>query len=1202
MRLFERAVSKVKILFLSLIVIGCAPLLQSEAEEGEKKFSDIAEITDISLHYTDDSGEPEPEAIRKGMPVEKNELLALRYTYKIPADQLDSVAADTAYYLEISPHLVLPENVCSILTAKTEDGDVDFGKICADGRRAWITFDAKKDGPGTVLSGIGELEGTYFYLQCRRAENPPDGEGPAEGKPSLYAVKFENGKELILSYAELEQVEAQAAIVKKGRQQDKTIVWTIAYTPWQNPDPAAAEGLTADTPFELRDAIDGTVQDYVEGSIKIEGVPVTEYRERGLIPEDAESYAIVEKSGDSTVLSIGGRKLCAGTASVGDPAKPLHITYETALQEELFLPVSKTAGDLKVSNRAVLFAKKDGVFNEMKISGSCEAVVKRPEWIKKEGKTTRHLDGTGSTTDWTVTFSPNGFVFAEENELTLHDRLPEGSSLVSGSVQTDGGGVLREEAENNGFTVSSMVTAGGDITVKYQTKVPEDMYDNGRDLGENTAWFTFRYGENDYETPPAKTPVGSGDGSGRPGTATLVKENGGYRAKDRSIVWTVKINPHSVYLKSGTFTDDLGKTGGNCGIAGHTGGLELAGKGVDDIEVLLGDQPISDLERNLVNLKYEGRVLTVSVGEIGARKLTLIYRTTVCDPCVFANNTVGEPFVNRISTTDMVVGSNSSEKRESSAQSTADVSATVLTKKAPVYDYASGIMKWTVEVDEAELPMTDVVLTDTLPAGLSFVDKSFRTDPEIPGAHLTVEGDRLIMDLGKVTAKTLVMFDTKADPETVGFNSDGNVKIENTVSMCGSADGIDFVEVSHSVEQDFINHGLVKSGKVDNRREWVEYEVLINPFGLPLPEECALVDTLDKRLQLDEDTLLFYEAEVFGESDGIQSPEYTKTGDGQPLKIMDFDPETNSFTVRLPVGEKSKDAYLLTYRADIVERQADGYENSIRFEGGDVRLGDMKKNSVLVSGGGGGGGGIASRRAELTITHTDSKTKHPLAGVTFTLYRWDEKSGKRGLAVAQRVTDAFGKASFQVKPGVTYELVETRGISGYEDSPGCELLPEGVTEGGEGFLFLAKAAGIQQELYLTSEAKEPVGPEKPDNSGGTGDGGTGSSGIAGGGNSGDTENRGDTGSTGGGGSAVPGGGEETVGADTALSGKTPGNMPAAEEELRLWDKGHDSSGKTVKGPETGDITPEPKGDVLLTALTLAAAALLLFVEKKRSAP
>lgn len=1223
MGLFEIHKLKIWVILLCMVLSVRAISLPVRAEE-EKRLSDIVEFTDIALWYTDEGGALEKAVEDRGL-IEKDAKLALRYTYKIPEGKTESIEADTAYYLEVSPHLALPDlGGGSPLTVKTDEGSVEFGKICADGTRAWITFTAKEDGSGTVLSDIGELSGAFFYLQCSRAEEPPENASLVEGEENLYALKYENNKELLFGYAENELSEAKAKIVKNGSQKERFIVWTIRYTPWQNP--AEDAGVTPDTPFELRDTIDGALHSYVAGSVEIAGLSVAEYTSRDEIPADAESYVVVEEMESGAVLSIGGKKLCAGKAPVGKPAEPLEITYTTVLREELFLPGA--AGVSKVSNTAELFAGEDGMFHSLGINGKYELIPKSPVWIEKKGTTTRHADGTGSATDWTITFFTNGFDFTKDNALTLHDQLPEGSTLTENSLRVDGVSVPVEKTENNGFTVSSIETAKQSVSVSYQTTVPEEMYDSGTDLGENTAWFTFRYQNANYETPKARTPVGSGDGSGKPGTAVVVKENSGYQAESRCVEWTVKINPHRAYLQGATFTDDLGSTGGICSIDGHAGGLELAGNGMDDITVLLDDVPIADSDRDLVSLEYAGQVLTVTVGKIGARTVTLKYTTKVCDPCVFANNTGKETFVNRISTADMIIGANSTEKRSASAQSTVDVSAAVLSKRAPVYDYAAGTMKWTVEIDGAGLSMKDVVLTDALPAGLTYVDGTFQTDPVLPDARLTATGQNLTMDLGEVREKTLVMFETKVDPEKAGFNSDENVVMENTAFMKGEADGVEFAEVSHRVEHSFVNHGLLKRSKTDHVNEWIDYEVLINPFGLSLPQTPTLVDTLDRRLQLDEDTLRFYEASVTGTSGNAdQRPDYTKTGEGLPLEIADYDPETNSFTVRLPIAEKSKNAYVLAYRADIIERQAGSYGNSVRFEGGSVRLGGVKQNSAPVSGGGGGGGGVASRRVSITVTQTDSSTKLPLVGVTYTLYQWDEKNGRRGMAVARGTTDVQGKVSFKVKPGMTYELVETEGISGYDAVPEWENLPEGVIKGTDGFLISAEAAGQEKKLELTKKVSEPVDPEVPGDSGDSGDSGDGNhtdnSGSNGEednmGNSGSGEDSDHTGGTMGDGDAVdtgnndhPDGGENNAGgtgSGVADSKEVKNGQDALENPAEdmlstgmntgLTDQDDSDSGRKVESPKTGDDAVWLWRSALFSGIVLAVMAAHLYRMKKR---
>lgn len=1053
------------LLLCLVMVMSFCPTLARAADAGEK-LSGIVTFESITLHYAGSDGKPEGDAISDGVLLKHDNNLALRYTYTITEDQCNQITAGTNYYLEVSPHLVLPIlDSGSPLTVVETEGEPGrkFGSIYADGNRAWVIFDANSDGNGTVLSEYGELQGAFFFLNCSRAGQPPDSEPPLEGYSNLYGMKFENNEQITFGYAENEPISARAQISKTGGLQDKTITWSIDYTPWQNPSDGDPVG--PDTPFELWDTIDTSLHSYIEGSIEIDGQTVAAYTSRDEVQGSEEMYAIAETpaAGGNTTLTFGGTRFNAGEATQGDPATPLKISYQTAINDELLLPGSR--GGESITNTADIFAGENGVFNSLNISSSSSVTIPQPNWLTKTGKTTRE-PGNGSVTEWEVTFSPNGFSFEDSNNLTLHDQLPSGSTLVADSVKVEGTEVTAVAGENNTFTISPIITDNRPVTITYQSRVPEEMYDDGTNLGSNIAWFTFQYGGQDYTTPQAKKDVGSGDGSGTPSTATLVKTNTGYDRANRTIGWTVKINPHQAYLKSGTFTDSL-KIGDPCGVAGHTSGLELVGS-VNGIHVLVDGSTPTDT--NLITLEYNDQQITVHVGETGAKTITLTYTTKICDPCIFANNTSKATFKNTISTNDMVIGSQATTGRSASADSTATVSATVLEKKAPVYDYASGRMKWTVEVDGAGLPMADVVLTDTLPDGLTYVENSLATAPEILSAFANMKDQMLTINLGTVVEKTTVTFDTKVNSEILGFNSDKPVVVQNTIHMRGSADGVEFAEVSHSVQQNFSNHGLVKSSAVNNQQEFIQYEVLINPFGLPLPEKPSLVDTLDKRLQLDTDTLLFYKATLTGTTatNKDQKPGYTKDGPGQPLKVTGFNPDTNSFTTQLPIDANDRGAYVLTYTADILDHQAGGYSNSVRFDGGSVLLGGNKNNSASV--GGGGGGGVAARKATITIVKTDSETQAPLSGVSFLLYQWDSASAARGLPFAKGETDAQGKLSFRVKPEASYELVETQSLPGYGSAFGWESLPGGVTKIEDGLLVTAGAAKSEFKLTLTNEA------------------------------------------------------------------------------------------------------------------------------------
>lgn len=1042
-------------------------------------FSDIVEFQSIALHYTDVYGKPEENPIGDYEMLEEDKQLALRYTYKFTGEQCKEIKADTKYYLVISPHLVLPHlESGSPLAVETEDGKKEqFGTIYADGSDAWVMFTRKEDGSGTVLSDYadsGGLEDVYFYLNCSRSGKPPLGEDPIDGNNNLYAMKFENGTEIKFGYAEYEPVTEKAQMEKSGSLADNMVTWHIEYTPWQNP--SAADGVSMDSSFELRDRIDGSLHLYVDGSARIEGKEVTAYASRDLIPSDSppETYMLIEQDGADTVLVFGGTKFDAGKATGINPAKPLEITYKTSVDKELLLP--DKGGNKKITNTARLFAGDDKAFNQLDVVTQSTVEIPEPKWIKKTGETERHTDGTGATTDWAIEFYPNGFSFDSSYKLTLHDQIPDGSKLVESSVKVDGKTAAVTMDSDNGFIISPIVTTDGrPVTVTYQTRIPESMYDEGINLGSNAAWFTFRYQDTEYTTPEAVTPVGSGGGSDGPDTAPLVKTNGGYHASDRTIAWTVRINPHKAYLKGGTFVDELGAASSACNISGHDSGLQLVG----DISVLVNDKTPDITDQGLISVSYDHdkRLIEIDVQEIGAKSITLNYTTKVCDPCVFANNTKLVNFINQISTDNLLIGRKAVIGRSASADSTCPVSAAVLDKWPPVYDYENGTMKWTIEVDKAELPMKDVVLKDVLPAGLAYVDKSL-TVSDNPDAEASISGQELTIRLGTVNKKTTVTFKTQVDPERLGFGKDGSVVVENNIRMNGSADGIIFPEVSSGVEYRFANHGLVKSAsRVDTRDGMIQYDVLINPFHLSLPGDPKIVDTLDKGLQLDTDTLRFYKASVSGNTgDAGQKPTYVTDGEGQILGAADYDPATNSYTVQLPIQAGSRDAYVLTYTADIIDLQSRNYGNSVCFEGGSVSLGGSKDNSVSVGGGGGGGGGVASRKAKITVVKTDADSQTSLAGVTFTLYQWDSVKGVRGLPFAQGITDTQGIISFFVKPGVKYELVESKSAPGYSSLFQWKQLPSGVTETDSGLLLTAGAAKSELRLELTNEAYTPTLP------------------------------------------------------------------------------------------------------------------------------
>nr|WP_302168073.1 hypothetical protein [uncultured Schaedlerella sp.] len=111
-------------IFLCLAMLLCISPMPAAAADGDggQKLSEIATFGHIGLHYAGENRQAGAE-IQDNTLIEKGTQLMLYYTYDIPADKIGIVQADTKYYLEVSPHLVLShlENGSS-LTIETGSG------------------------------------------------------------------------------------------------------------------------------------------------------------------------------------------------------------------------------------------------------------------------------------------------------------------------------------------------------------------------------------------------------------------------------------------------------------------------------------------------------------------------------------------------------------------------------------------------------------------------------------------------------------------------------------------------------------------------------------------------------------------------------------------------------------------------------------------------------------------------------------------------------------------------------------------------------------------------------------------------------------------------------------------------------------------------------------------------------------------------
>ena len=1077
------------LLLCGVLLCSLLPLSAFAADGG--KLEDIAEITQVDL-YEGTTPDAKKKVTGENYLIKNASQMLLYYGFDIINDQA-AIKADTPYAVPIPKGLKITGTGIEDLELKYEDGTTSpFATLNWDTSGASLTFAQK-----FIDSSDHEVTGTHFYFGCEfiKAEA-----SPVTGVNNRYKIELTSTSTVTVGL-DADEIREQAAKLEKTVTQDSVnpnlLNWTITYTPYKN---------TEKTGFEIRDTLgEGMSPAFLDDDGNVASGKVTVERDGAEISGAAIAYDSATRT--LTISDMGEDNT--------NWDKPITITYQTNIDTALSLPTpnskAATSQGGKLTNRAVLWGMESagGELKSLDIKGTATYTLDKTTYLSKK---VEKVGDDGRLLRWTVTVD-RGAILAGTT-ITLTDKLPDSLELVTadsapakqptlnGNPQS-----LTVDATTKSFSLmlndSSFVS--GKAILVYDTKVKEAFYETGGNLGTNTAELDFTIDSKKYY--PTVT-VGVGKGAGV-STAPLTKVNQGFDGKKegylrsaRSSQWTVTINPNKAELSNATLTDDFGSIGQDipCQGTGHTSGSslnweEITGYWGGDIRVKFdgkysGEVTIQEADwtgntcsivvgvsggveigtgTSLLTLTENNGKLEFKVGDVGNTSIAITYVTKLNDPCAFAGNITQHKRVANTVTGSMKLGSQELSGLKPNA--TADVSSPILKKETPIYDYASGQIQWKVTVNESGMPLGDVVLTDTLAAGLTYVDGSLQVNGAAPATSVTAAqtGQLLTINLGVISAKTTVTFRTSIDPDTLGFGKATKVSLSNSMEMRGKAFGADFDSVSSDVNQTISNHGLNKSGKLNKDNEQIEYSVTINPFHVPLTD-AFVTDTLPAGLRLDSDTVKLYQATLGGNTgnDGTGAPTAAKGTEVTEGWSFTTNAADNSFTVKLPNGT---DAYVLTYAADILDMTTkQSYSNKIAFNtgAGASIMGGEKQNSVAAGGGGGGGGGVASsKKGSLTLTK-QGENGAPLSGVTFTLYLWDTAAKERGMAFSQGVTDSAGELIFKaLKLGKSYELVETT-PTGYQSGYTLvESLPSGVTKNADGNLVIAPTAAAKQiELTL----------------------------------------------------------------------------------------------------------------------------------------
>jgi pilin isopeptide linkage protein/LPXTG-motif cell wall-anchored protein len=633
---------------------------------------------------------------------------------------------------------------------------------------------------------------------------------------------------------------------------------------------------------------------------------------------------------------------------------------------------------------------------------------------------------------------------------------------------------------------------------------------------ENKAWLNYEW----LEYGGSGT-VGVADGGygaqGVPGvikeaiiTVTVISKSVTYSHQTRAFTWTVTVNPNNIDLAAGTVTDDF--------MNGYNQGQYLA-------QALVAGSLRLAYKRGANGSITEYRTFDVH-GNITDPGMAW-NMTAVTDPSITieVEPDVHQPRINSFSFDIEDIGTNTwvftFQTKPDISKSAGDSYAffgnhahfdgTLKNGGERVtdtdfayhtlhinnvrkyvshfgYDYNRQSVPYDIQVNPNGAKMTNAVLTDILPIGMSY-DKEFGVAicaygwdrkvfiPE-EDVHFNPVTRALVINLrdlvdngGRDMASSgleivghsasnfnqpvgnywpnpgnngvWVIFSAKLDPEAYAeaFYNNSTISIYNEISL-------DFYEAGGLTNKSgcFVhiqNKAMDKGGqRVGNR---VSYSLEINPHGLDIKQsgiDLELIDRLPEGMRLNYGSVRVYEAiaDDFHYPDPRAQPSgsyqltlkkvsdtpiLSSAGHTSGLDWLVYDIVTNVFTVNL--NDLPSMPYILEYECLITNFAANGGEftNRATLSGSKLVSGATRSNTIWLNAG--GAGTIVGSGTALQITKADDSGK-PLAGVVFELKR-------SGVTIETQITDSNGKVFFCGDNGlpvdVEYTIAETFTPPGY---------------------------------------------------------------------------------------------------------------------------------------------------------------------------
>lgn len=654
-------------------------------------------------------------------------------------------------------------------------------------------------------------------------------------------------------------------------------------------------------------------------------------------------------------------------------------------------------------------------------------------WISKSGNTVTTSDGS-LVIKWVVNVTIPGDESVTGAMIT--DTLPAGLELLNNTTYP-------VQISINGASATDVSAGTGDGTYTYTytdvSKASTFVYRFPASLSENATltYYTVvtdrdamlnNNGTVRFTNDATLNWNEMSDSANPPGDVATVKgvDSGGLLAKSAEsttnfiypgyISWAITVNRNDISMTNAVIQDTIPANQKLLIDASHAFTVKQDSTTVFTTTTATATAAFTSTDSFVNNFSY-------ALGDIDST-YTVTYYTEIIDFSTLYSNNDSVSFSNRIvlkrdGETDLIVNGTKTYRSQMIAKTVAES-----------YDYAEHTMKWQIVVNRNQLPLTNGIVSDTLPSGMVLIideDHPFTVLENGETVALATaptsgtDGDTTFTYEfpSTIDNQYVITFYSLLTDSTLQEQWSGTRNFTNNASLDGDEIG---TAITASATAQINNPVVTKTYDYDTGSDYIDWCAVINPGQIELID-ASVTDVLNEGLMLDEDSVKLYQVAVNADGSVESAAEGTLVTSGYTVD-MPTEENNNTLTVSLP---NSSYAYRLVFTTFIIVDDLD-IVNEISLTGttdspsGSAESGRIEINNLWSTGGSGS--------MSLTVNKTNEEGD-PIEGAVYRLLNINKDPIVKNGDYIEATTDENGDAIFSNLPTWVFYVVEVDAPDGY---------------------------------------------------------------------------------------------------------------------------------------------------------------------------